>query len=122
VEAEMTARFSKGLTQYAILGRTLLNPSGGAAQKEANSSARLRCAELVMAVERYRLDHNGALPDLLERLAPTYLSKLPIDPVNGSGLAYERLPNKGYRVRSPSTSTERGHSTSFEDLAVSVLR
>lgn len=122
MEKEMTARFSKGLTQFAILGRTLLNPLGGAAQKEANSAARLRRVELALAIERFRLDHNGALPDFLNKLVSAYLLEIPVDPCDGSLLMYEHLQSKGYRVISPSTAADRGSSTGSEDRVLSVLR
>ncbi len=52
--------------------------------------AQLDGARLVLAVETYRLDHGGELPDALEALVPSYVAELPED-------AY--APDGRYRYR-----------------------
>ncbi|HWH71915.1 MAG TPA: hypothetical protein VNT26_21310, partial [Candidatus Sulfotelmatobacter sp.] len=58
-----------------------------------------RTAETAMALERYRLGHDGQLPASLNTLAPVYLNQVPLDPFNGQPLRFKRLP-KGYAIYS----------------------
>ena len=41
--------------------------------------ARIRCARLALAAERFRL-HNGRLPAELDQLTPTFTQEIPLDP------------------------------------------
>jgi hypothetical protein len=54
------------------------------------SRARLRCAAVAMAAERYRLAR-GAWPTGLEALVPEFLAKVPADPFHGAPVRYRRL-------------------------------
>jgi hypothetical protein len=49
----------------------------------------LRCAAVVVALERYRRDHGG-WPDTLDALVPKYLDAVPQDPQDGQPLRYQR--------------------------------
>lgn len=51
----------------------------------------LRCFDAALAVERYRLDHEGRWPDSLEQLVPDYLPAVPVEPQDGQPLRYKRL-------------------------------
>ena len=66
---------------------------GSAHQKIAwacqRSSARLRCADAALAVERYRLKH-GAWPGRLDDLVPEFLADVPVDPFTGQRLSFRR--------------------------------
>lgn len=125
IEAEMSARFSQGLGRLAVIARMLLPALSKAAQKEAALSARLRCAEIALAVERFRLDHGDKLPETTAQLAPDYLHKVPVDPFDGGAFAYDRLEGKGYRVISRG-ATKNGNAPSraknADDVQISVLR
>ena len=50
--------------------------------------ASIRCARIVVAVERYRLAHGQALPSRLEDLVPSLLDVVPIDPFSGKPLRF----------------------------------
>jgi hypothetical protein len=52
--------------------------------------ARLGCAVVMIAVERYRQANNG-WPKALTDLVPAYLSKVPLDPYDAAPLRYRRL-------------------------------
>ena len=67
--------------------------------KELHHVATMRCAQTACAIERYRRSHAEQLPELLDELVPTYLSKVPNDPMDGHPLRYRRLP-MGYVVYS----------------------
>lgn len=54
---------------------------------------------LVMAIERWRRDHDGACPDNLEALVPTYLGKIPPDEVANAPFVYRRT-DAGYQLYS----------------------
>jgi hypothetical protein len=52
--------------------------------------AELRCAVVMIAVERYR-QANNRWPDTLTDLVPTLLPQVPLDPFDGAPLRYRRL-------------------------------
>lgn len=60
--------------------------------------ARVRAAQVALAVERLRLA-TGEIPDDLKRLLPVYLRDLPTDPFDREPLRYRRLEH-GYVVYS----------------------
>ena len=54
------------------------------------NQARLRCAQVGMALERYRLGH-GRWPETLNQLVPELMSAIPNDPFGSAFLHYRRL-------------------------------
>jgi hypothetical protein len=50
-----------------------------------------RLGLLAVAVQRYRLDHNGAFPSAPSDLIPRYLPSLPTDPFTGGPPIFQRL-------------------------------
>lgn len=52
-----------------------------------------------LAIRRYQLKHEGAVPPSLEALVPGYLDKLPVDPWDGKTLRY-RVEGDGYLLYS----------------------
>jgi len=58
----------------------------------ASFEARRRSGKVAIAIERYRLAHNGALPDHLESLVPQYLPAIPNDPFDANPLRFRPLP------------------------------
>jgi hypothetical protein len=59
----------------------------------------LGIAETAVAVERYRLAHEGALPESLEQLVPEYLVRIPRDFYSENSLAYSASGTE-YRISS----------------------
>jgi hypothetical protein len=61
--------------------------------------ARLRCALIALAAERYRRQH-AAWPQSLADLVPQYLKAVPLDPFDGKPLRYRRTDSGavGYSV------------------------
>jgi hypothetical protein len=51
-----------------------------------------RSARVALAIERYRRDNEGRLPDSLSMLVPTYLASIPADPYSGGPLRYRTMP------------------------------
>jgi hypothetical protein len=70
-----------------------------AALKFATIEALRRSALVAVAIERHRLDHNGALPATLGSLVPQYLKEVPLDAYDGQPIRYAQRP-KGYVVYS----------------------
>jgi hypothetical protein len=56
-----------------------------------------RVARAAIAIERFRLDHNGQLPDTLDQTVPTYLPAVPIDPYSGRPIRFVKIDG-GYEV------------------------
>lgn len=69
-----------------------------------------------LALERFRL-RQGNYPEKLEALAPEFLAKPPLDPMDGKPLRYQRLPADGYRLYSIGTDLQDagGDGTVDED-------
>jgi hypothetical protein len=67
--------------------------------KFAAVEARRRAGLAAVAIERYRLAHQGNLPESLPQLVPALLPVLPTDPFDDQPLRYKQLP-KGYVVYS----------------------
>lgn len=87
---------SKG---YLISG--LLMPAlAKTLEKSATAVAALRAVEAAVAVERYRLAHNNALPDSLNQLVPQYSTAVPSDPFDGQPLRYRKASPEGFVVYS----------------------
>ncbi|HWN97075.1 MAG TPA: hypothetical protein VNT99_18740 [Methylomirabilota bacterium] len=63
------------------------------------AGARLEAAKAALAVERYRLAHNGELPDSWSALVPMYLTAAPRDPLDHQPLRFKKL-SRGYIVYS----------------------
>ena len=53
--------------------------------------------KISMAIERYKDDHGGVLPEDLEALVPDYLGSVPVDPVTGFEYEYS-AGDGGYSV------------------------
>jgi len=49
-----------------------------------------RASVTAIAVERYRRDHAGALPAVLQDLLPQYIDAVPQDPVTGGPLRFKK--------------------------------
>jgi hypothetical protein len=58
-----------------------------------------RAGRVALAIERYRRDHDDALPTSLDALVPAYLTDVPLDPFNDGPLLYRSTPS-GYVVYS----------------------
>jgi len=105
---------------------------GKCMDRDAENSARLRTAATALAIERYRLKHEGKLPETLSALVPEYLPAVPIDPFTGEALRY-RKRDKGFVVYSVgadrqddggvTTAKKRGASgASAADICFTVER
>ena len=54
--------------------------------------AKIRAARTALAIQRYRLAHNNALPSRLDDLVPAFLDAVPTDPFGGKPLRYQQRP------------------------------
>ncbi len=59
-------------------------------RQEVRSLLCVRCCQVAIALERYRLGR-GRLPDTLADLVPRFLGGVPEDPYDGADLRYKRL-------------------------------
>ena len=73
-----------------FLVRMLLPAFGKMEPAFVRSSAELRCAAVMLALERYR-QATGKWPDSLESLVPRWIAKVPVDPFDGKPLRYRRF-------------------------------
>ncbi|HWF18294.1 MAG TPA: hypothetical protein VG754_03460 [Verrucomicrobiae bacterium] len=65
----------------------------------ATKDATIRTALAAIAIERWRNQHAGVIPDSLDSLVPVYLPSVPVDPYNGEPLKF-RKTSKGYVIYS----------------------
>jgi hypothetical protein len=66
--------------------------------KGAEAVARICLARAVLAVERYRLKHGGALPTSLADASAEFADGIPLDPFDGQPVRYRQRPGGGYVV------------------------
>ncbi|MGZ8899164.1 MAG: hypothetical protein ACXW3Z_03635 [Limisphaerales bacterium] len=111
---ELTNRFSSGLARFASLSQGILPAMIKATGKEAALVTSLRCARAAISIERYRLAHDGKLPDDLQQLVPTYLAEVPRDGAVGEMIQFEQIKG-GYQLSSPAAATllDNKMSTAF---------
>jgi len=69
--------------------------------------ASARVARAAIAVERYRLAHNGQLPETLDQTVPAFLPVVPTDPYSGRSIRFVRIDG-GYKVDIKFTLTAPG--------------
>ena len=104
--------------KYTISGM-ILPAMSSAAKKEAAIVARLRCAQMALAIEKHRLQNGGKLPDA-DDLAILFQERIPRDPVDGSPLKYIVQEKKGYAIAAArsieKTIAERGNTNKLDAL------
>jgi hypothetical protein len=66
---------------------------------EAAAIAQIRVTRTALAIERWRLAHNGNVPDSLVALVPDFLPAVPTDPFDEQPLRFKKLAH-GYVVYS----------------------
>ena len=94
--AMMDSELARHRMKYTI-SAMILPAMSSAARKEASIVARLRCAQMALAIEKHRLQNGGKLPDAQD--VPTLCKeRIPGDPVDGSPLEYDVHEKKGYAI------------------------
>jgi hypothetical protein len=86
-----------------VVSAALLPEPARFLNRGAEAVARIRLARTVLAVERYRLKHHGALPASLADASAELSDGIPKDPFDGQPLRYRQLPTGGYAVWSVGT-------------------
>ncbi len=56
--------------------------------------ASIRTLDAALAVERYRLAHDGRVPAALSEMAPSLLPAVPVDPYSGEPIKYRLTPER----------------------------
>ncbi len=121
--AFMHQEFSTGFGRFAFYSHMLAHPLENGIRKEAVLAARLRCAEVALAIESFRVAHPGSLPETLAELSPTYLHRIPTDPFDGAALVYERKPTAGYSIFASTAVAERKKDTkNGDDTSFNISR
>ena len=87
------ATAQRARTGYYIMSGMVLPAMAKYLQRDTNHRAQLRTSLSGIAVERFRLAHNGKLPEDLSSLVPNFLDKIPFDPFDGQPLRYKRTAN-----------------------------
>jgi hypothetical protein len=94
------AQLEAGVKDQPCLVRLLAPAVVRVADHYHRSQAQLRCAVAALAVERYRLAHQGHWPGGLAALVPRYLGQVPTDPYDGTPLRFRRTGD-GVVIYSP---------------------
>ncbi|MGE0433781.1 MAG: hypothetical protein AB7S36_16115, partial [Planctomycetota bacterium] len=130
---EATRKAMAGLEERATLLATqspgfltgLVAPSIAPIHRSvAGSDAQARMLQVGVAIERYRLAHDGALPDTLAALMPEFLPAVPLDTFDGKPLRYVKT-DSGYTLYSVSENLTddggtKGENRQSGDLVMSV--
>jgi len=93
-----------GPMPYTFMARMLVPAVSRAFAKADRSRANIHLVTTVCALERFRADHGGRLPESLAALAPQYLASVPIDPMSGAGLVYQPAADGSFRLYSVGTN------------------
>ena len=86
----------KGLRISAIMLPALFS----GLERVGEAVGQRRATRAGLAVERYRLAHQNALPDTLDQLVPQFLAAVPADPFDGNPLRYKKESPAGYVIYS----------------------
>jgi hypothetical protein len=89
---------NRGRTLASRLFEITSDPRGLLAS-ESETLARLEVCRVALAIERWRLAHEGRAPDTLGELTPEFTPTVPMDPFDGLPLRYKRLP-RGFIIYS----------------------
>ena len=79
------------------MGRTVPANFSKALTANLETGARVTALRAVLAVERFRLAHEGKIPKTLNELIPNYLPEVPRDIFDGQPLRFKTLP-RGYVI------------------------
>ena len=74
-----------------LVSRVILPAISRVIEKEAHRIAALRTTQTGIAIERYRLAHDGTPPEKLTELVPHFLPSLLEDPFDGKPLRYRQF-------------------------------
>ena len=85
-ELERISGIMPSIPIYVTYSKMLL----GTRHQFISAIAKQRTVRAAIAVERYKLAHDGHKPSALTELVPQYLSTVPIDPFDGGELKYRR--------------------------------
>lgn len=96
---EVDALSRQAQTGYYITSSLFLPSCSRLIGRVAIKDATIRTALAAIAIERWRNDHNGQIPNSLDDLVPNYLPSVPLDPYTGQPLKFKKK-NKGYVVYS----------------------
>ena len=85
-ELERISGMAPSIPAYVTYSKMIL----GASHQFISAIAKQRAARAAIAVERFKLAHDGRKPSALTELVPQYLAVVPLDPFSGSELKYRR--------------------------------
>ena len=104
----MASRAGEARNKQFYLCQMWLGGLGKATGREARELSQLRLAQTAIALERFRQE-NGSYPDSLAALVPKFLPQVPMDPVNGGEIHYEKK-GAGYEATSTAINAPKPQS------------
>lgn len=67
-------------------------------ERAFRQAATLATTRAALALAGYANEHNGALPDQLDALVPTYIDAVPLDPIDNQPLRYDPAARKVWSI------------------------
>jgi hypothetical protein len=98
--SQWDAHMSEAKTKGYLFSGTLLPELGRALYKGAEHVGRSRVTQTALAVERFRLAQQNALPASLAELVPRFVDVVPTDPFDGQPLRYKKTSPHGFVIYS----------------------
>ena len=96
--SQWAAHVSEAKTKGYLFSGTLLPALAKALYRGAEHVGQLRVTQATLAVERFRLAHQNALPASLGELVPQFVDTVPTDPFDGQPLRYIKTSPKGFVI------------------------
>jgi hypothetical protein len=94
-----TAIQERAKNGFYLLPRMMMPSVTKVIEIDTEHRARARVAQTALAIERYRVSHDGVLPENLNALVPQFLSAIPVDPFDGRPVRFQPRAS-GYVVYS----------------------
>ncbi len=106
-------------TDRYLFSQVYLSPFANLIERDLRMLAAKRTLRTAIALERFRLDSGGGLPDSLDELVPKYLAAVPSDPFTGRPLRYIRH-HRGYVVYSVGENLTDEQGAAKSDIPFTV--
>ena len=121
IDAALMTQLKDGRRLFYTVSSMVVPALGKAGERTADCTAQLRVARCAVAIERFRLAHQGRLPANLEELVPELDPAVLRDPCTGLSLVYKQ-DGGGYQLYSLGLDARADEKDATGSLSMRVER